>query len=68
MAQQKLNRKALRRILANDQTSDDIKINEILALAYQDEIMTLNRTSNSFSELIDDIHDDMTKSYARECD
>lgn len=68
MAQQKLNRKALRQILANDQTSDDIKINEILALAYQDEITTLNRTSNSFSELIDDIHDDMTKSYARECD
>lgn len=60
---QYLTREMILDTLHDESRSDESKASVILALANQDQLALLNRASNTISEALDDVQDNLNQSF-----
>lgn len=63
MMKQYLTREMILDTLHDTSRSDESKASVILALANQDQLVLLNRVSNTMSEALDDVQDNLNQSF-----
>lgn len=63
---QYLTREMILDTLHDESRSDESKASVILALANQDQLALLNRASNTISEALDDVQDNLNQSFIHE--
>lgn len=66
MMKQYLTREMILDTLHDESRSDESKASVILALANQDQLVLLNRVSNTMSQALDDVQDNLNQSFMRD--